>query len=257
MKGNSKLSYFLLVLAIVSLVSFAYVITHETQITIDSGAAAFRTMRWIFAGAGVLLLGVWAALVMTARSMQKKEIRQKMQETHRAQEEKAALSYRGGRLDEASMRNMIVHSFRDYNGGASGTVAGTPEAAQFREYLNQMDAMNTCQARLHTLLELNGASDPNQTEGMMDALEQNLFMNLRKAINWANAVNPQERMPDEISGKLKQIELDNGELLNTARELLTQLTDYINHQGDSRGAEETAGAFIEQLRLMIKIKEEE
>ena len=161
---------------------------------------------------------------------------------------RATLSYRDGRLDENAVRDMILQCFRAFSSGEG--------AAQFRRYLEQMDEMNACQARLHTLLELNGASDLNQTEDMLDALEQNLFMNLRKAINWTNTLSPQTGIPAEIAEKLRLAESDNASLLKTARELLTQLTDYINHQGDSTGAAETASAFIEQLRLMIQRKED-
>ena len=249
--------YFLLGLLILALVGCLLVWTNETQIIIDRGVQGFRALQWLSGGIAALVfvcwLGVWAL-----RSLRhQKAMRRDAQKSRRVQADRAVLSYRDGRLDEASMREMIVGCFRVYNAGSSGAAAGNAEAAQFREYLSQMDTMNAYQARLHTLLELNGASDLNQTEGMLDALEQNLFMNLRQAINWTNTVNPKERMPEEISRKLKQIETKNGELLGTAKELLTQLTDYINHQGDSGSAAETAGAFIEQLRMMIQIKEEE
>ena len=257
MKVGKKLSLVFLVLGVLALCTFVYVITHQDDIIIDSGIRTFRTLRWLSAGAAALLLAAWGVPAAIRRFSDKKSQQLKLEESRRSNEEKALLSYRDGRLDEAGMRSLVARCFRDYNGSAAGTVAETPEAAQFRRYLDQMDAMNICQAQLHTLLELNGASDLNQTEEMMDALEQNLFMNLRKSLNWANALRPQDSIPEDIFEKLRQVESDNSDLLDTARELLTQLTDYINHQGDSKAAEETAGAFIEQLRLMVKIKEGE
>ncbi len=234
-------------LGLALLASFAAIMicANETQIIIDRGAAGFRTLRGLSLGGAGLFAVLTAGAGWLSAIGKKRETQQSAQEKRIEEQARATLSYRDGRLDEAAMRDMIVQCFRAYGGGE----------AQFRRYLEQMDEMNACQARLHTLLELNGASDLNQTEDMLDALEQNLFMNLRKAINWTNTVDPQEGIPAEIAEKLGEIERSNASLLKTAQELLTQLTDYINHQGDSTGAAETAGAFIEQLRLMIQIKE--
>lgn len=237
---------------LLSLVSIL-VCTNETQIIIDRGVTGFRTLRGLTLGGAGLCAVLTAISGWLSAAGKKRKALRSAQEKQQEEQAKATLSYRDGRLDEAAVRDMIVQCFRGYSGGGAAYSDG---AAQFRRYLEQMDEMNTCQARLHTLLELNGASDLNQTEEMLDALEQNLFMNLRKAINWVNTVNSQEGMPPEIADRLRRIEDGNGALLKTAQELLTQLTDYINHQGDSTGAAETAGAFIEQLRMMIQIKEE-
>ena len=241
-------------LALVASVTAIWVCTSETQLIIDLGAAGFRTLRGLMLGAAGLLILLTAGSGWLSSAQKKRRAQRSAQEKQQNEQARATLSYRDGRLDETAVRDMILQCFRAYNSG--GTAAYSTGAALFRRYVEQMDEMNTCQARLHTLLELNGASDLNQTEEMMDALEQNLFMNLRKAINWTNIVSPQEGMPAEIAEKLRQVEGSNGALLKTAQELLTQLTDYINHQGDSTGAAETAGAFIDQLRLMIQIKEE-
>ena len=237
---------------LLSLVSIL-VCTNETQIIIDRGVTGFRTLRGLTLGGAGLCAVLTAISGWLSAAGKKRKALRSAQKKQQEEQAKATLSYRDGRLDEAAVRDMIVQCFRGYSGGGAAYSDG---AAQFRRYLEQMDEMNTCQARLHTLLELNGASDLNQTEEMLDALEQNLFMNLRKAINWVNTVNSQEGMPPEIADRLRRIEDGNGALLKTAQELLTQLTDYINHQGDSTGAAETAGAFIEQLRMMIQIKEE-
>ncbi len=241
-------------LALLAAFGAILVCTSETQIIIDRGVTGFRTLRGLSIGAAGLCALLAAGSGWLSAIEKKRKALRSAQEKQLEEQSKATLSYRDGRLDEAAVRDMILQCFRAYNSGSAG--AYSTEAAQFRRYLEQMDEMNTCQARLHTLLELNGASDLNQTEEMLDALEQNLFMNLRKAINWVNTVNSQEGMPPEIADRLRRIEDGNGALLKTAQELLTQLTDYINHQGDSTGAAETAGAFIEQLRMMIQIKEE-
>ncbi len=241
-------------LALVATVTAIWVCAAETQIIIDLGASGFRTLRGLMLGASGLLILLTAGAGFLSAAQKKRKALQSAQVKQLEEQARATLSYRDGRLDEAAVREMILQCFRAYNG--AGTAANNAGAALFRRYLEQMDEMNTCQARLHTLLELNGASDLNQTEEMLDALEQNLFMNLRKAINWTNTVSPQEGIPAEIAQKLGQVESGNTALLKTAQELLTQLTDYINHQGDSTDAAETAGAFIDQLRLMIQIKEE-
>ncbi len=241
-------------LALAALTGALILSARETQVIIDVGAAGFRTARGLLLGAAALLALLAGLFGFLAAARKKSQALQADQEKRLERQAKATLSYQDGRLHEAAVRDMIVQRFRAFGGaGAAGGGAG---AVQFRAYLEQMDEMNACQARLHTLLELNGASDLNQTEDMLDALEQNLFMNLRKALNWANTVNPREDMPTDIGEKLRRIEGENAALLHTARELLTQLTDYINHQGDSTGAAETAAAFIDQLRLMIQIKEE-
>ena len=240
-------------LALLAVITAVWVCAGETQIIIDRGVSGFRTLRGLMLGASGLLILLTAGAGWLSAAQKKNRALRSAQEKRLEEQAKATLSYRDGRLDEAAVRDMILQCFRAYSGGAGAYSTG---AVLFRRYLEQMDEMNACQARLHTLLELNGASDLNQTEDMLDALEQNLFMNLRNAINWVNTVGPRESIPEDIADKLRQIQDSNEALLNTAQELLTQLTDYINHQGDSTGAAETAGAFIEQLRLMIQIKEE-
>lgn len=239
-------------LALLSAVTAVWVCASETQIIIDRGISGFRTLRGLTIGASGLMILLTAGAGWLSVAQKKRRNLQSAQEKRLEEQAKATLSYRDGRLDETAVRDMILQCYRSYSGGAAYSTG----AMLFRRYVEQMDEMNACQARLHTLLELNGASDLNQTEDMLDALEQNLFMNLRKALNWTNTVGPQESMPGEIADKLRQLQDSNGALLKTAQELLTQLTDYINHQGDSTGAAETAGAFIEQLRMMIQIKEE-
>ena len=235
-------------LALAAAVAGGLVCANETQIIIDRGVSGFRILRGLTLGAAGLAALFTAGAGWLSVAEKERKAQRSAQKKLTEEQAKATLSYRDGRLDENAVRDMILQCFRAYNGGEG--------AAQFRRYLEQMDEMNACQARLHTLLELNGASDLNQTEEMLDALEQNLFMNLRKAINWTNTLSPQSGIPADIAEKLRLAESDNASLLITARELLTQLTDYINHQGDSTGAAETAGAFIEQLRLMIQLKEE-
>lgn len=239
-------------LALLASVGAILVCANETQIIIEQGAAGFRTLQGLSIGGAALFAALTAGAGWLSAAEKKRKALQSAQNRQLEEQARATLSYRDGRLDETAVRDMILKCFRAYGGGAAYSAG----SAQFRRYLEQMDEMNTCQARLHTLLELNGASDLNQTEEMMDALEQNLFMNLRKAINWINTVSVQGDLPPEIAEKLRQAENSNRTLLKTAQELLTQLTDYINHQGDSTGAAETAGAFIEQLRLMIQSKEE-
>ena len=247
--------FFWIFLGLALLASFAAIMVcaNETQIIIDRGASGFRTLRGLSLGGAGLFALLTVGAGWLAAAGKKRKAQQSAQEKRIEEQAKATLSYRDGRLEEAAVRDMILQCFRAYNSGGAG--AYSAGAALFRRYLEQMDEMNTCQARLHTLLELNGASDLNQTEDMLDALEQNLFMNLRKAINWTNTVSPQEGIPADIAAKLTRIEGSNATLLKTAQELLTQLTDYINHQGDSTSAAETAGAFIDQLRMMIQIKE--
>ena len=253
-----KNTYHILIpFGILALIGFIYTITHEIQITADAGFATFRFLRFICGLAAIILILILFILTVLIHSKQKKDIEQKIEASRRAEKEKATLSYKSGRLDEDDIRKMVIRCFRYFNRDDSTTTAKTPDAAQFRRYIAQMDDMNAYQARLHTLLELNGASDLNQTEDMMDALKQSLFMNMRKAINWANAVDPNERISEDITAKLSKLEKNNTRLLNTAGELLTHLTDYINHQGDYGIAEKNAAAFIDQLQLIIKNKEEE
>ena len=224
-------------LALAAAVTAGLVCANETQIIIDRGVSGFRILRGLTLGAAGLTALFTAGAGWLSAAEKKRKAQRSAQKKLTEEQARATLSYRDGRLDENAVRDMILQCFRAFSSGEG--------AAQFRRYLEQMDEMNACQARLHTLLELNGASDLNQTEGMLDALEQNLFMNLRKAINWTNTLSPQTGIPAEIAEKLRLAESDNASLLKTARELLTQLTDYINHQGDSTGAAETAGAFIE------------
>ena len=246
-KGMKLVCVLLLALLIAAAAGRILLSANETDLIIRRGAHWLRNWKQALNIAIPALAAGEALLVFLVfrQNKKRKEAQKKLTEAMAP----GKLSYAGGRLDEAAMNALIHELSQNYMNDKDSGVSGVLKRAQ-----QQMTQMNEHQARLHKILKMNGASDLNEAEEMLDSLEQNLFENLRKAINW---INSSDGAPDqEIMDRLNTICRNNDSINETASKLVRELTNYINHQGDSSYAATQVKSFIENLQEMIKQREE-
>lgn len=102
------------------------------------------------------------------------------------------------------------------------------------ECVHQFEEIRDYRKRLHVLLENNDAAVLSDTEDMLADVEQHMYRNLRKVINYLSVANPRNegdvRKTNEIMEECIRL---NHEHLTQVQDFIYALTDYLNHQGES------------------------
>lgn len=215
----------------------------ETDILIQAGAAAYRTLSWITRGlmlAGLLLL--IPPLLQLAKQRRQQRASQALIDRARAENRKnAPLSNRGGRYQEEEIRSYLIQLFDTM----------PPKFTPYLErYQAQLDRMNSYQARLSRMLKQNGADDLTEAEVLLDKLEQNIFGMMRRVFNWLtmyDAASPEQ----PLFRNLEDAAAHNEKALEQAGRLCAAITEYINNQGSKIDVTNSVKNFIELLKEEI------
>ena len=111
-----------------------------------------------------------------------------------------------------------------------------------------MRMMDRYQDKLNRLLKENGADALNDTEEILEKVEQYLCKNVRKVLNYMNVADPRNLSDQEmIRNKLKNCEAANSVQLDQTQQFLFALTEFLNRQGD----EDTGTDMLEMYRQTI------
>lgn len=232
--------------SIVGLVGIIVTNMSRTNILIERGMDGFRFQLTLFEaitafGGTILAASLVFGLIKeikTRKAAKKQDV--KLLEADRP---KAMLSFETGRLDEEQMRSLLLESFD----------AVEPEFIEHLEtYQTQMDKMNMYQARLHRMLAINGIKDLQETEFLLDKLEQSMFGNLRKAFNWINMRGSTKEAKEKLHANLSKVSTDNQTVLDKASELCNVLTEYINNQGNTTYSVVVFDNFIKSLNEQLE-----
>ena len=114
--------------------------------------------------------------------------------------------------------------------------------------LDQMKTMDRYQNKLNRLLKENGADTLNDTEEILERVEQYLCKNVRKVLNYMNVADTNDVSDQEmIQNKLKNCEEANSVQLDQTQQFLFALTEFLNRQGD----EDTGTDMLEMYRQTI------
>ena len=235
------------VLSVLFAAGFSVLCARETDVLIARGAAFYRSAQIVLAAAFALCLAAGTAAFLLERKARRKALEAEAAAQEEARRREAVLSSENGRLEEETIGGLLASLQARAEGAHNG---GMLEVVL--SYRQQMDQMNRCQAKLHHLLTMNGMTDLEETERLLDEVEQSMFRNLRKAINWMEMAGPAAPLSPRLSEQLEGVMRDNDDILSRSGELLTSLTDYVNHQGRDGSAADTIGIVVESLRTQMK-----
>lgn len=146
----------------------------------------------------------------------------------REKNEKAKLNIREPLKDTVIYERMKRWQNEDW-----GNLTNTKIPALMSDILRQMDEMNGYQAKLSRLLTNNGADYLEDTNGVLESVEQSILKKVRKILNCFVVYDSAK--PDDIE-KMQQLldetKASNDAQLGNVKEFLFAITDFLNKQGD-------------------------
>lgn len=97
----------------------------------------------------------------------------------------------------------------------------------------QLDMMDEHQEKLSHLLDVNGADALNNTEDILDRVEQYLCKNVRKVLNYLDVADEEkEKDVRLVEEKLASCHEEGQKQLQQVQEFLFALADFLNKQGE-------------------------
>lgn len=97
----------------------------------------------------------------------------------------------------------------------------------------QLDMMDEHQEKLSHLLDVNGADALNNTEDILDRVEQYLCKNVRKVLNYLDVADDEEEKDVRlVEEKLTSCHEEGQKQLQQVQEFLFALADFLNKQGE-------------------------
>lgn len=234
-----------IVLACVSALPMLLVSMNSTAIIQNMGIHALNTVRIIalaLAAAGILLAliklissAVRIAGEEKAKDRTEKEIEElKKRKELEERSAKAKLNVKGPLKDAVIYERMKSWLNEDW-----GRMNTTDIPAMMSDILRQMDDMNGYQAKLSRLLTNNGADYLDDTNGVLESVEQSILRKVRKVLN-CFVVYETDRVEDvqKMRELLSETRDSNESQLNNVKDFLFAITDFLNKQGDDNtGAE--------------------
>ena len=230
MKHNKLLTFLMIIAAVL----FAIVLAMRDTLIIHLGIVSYRTLltaAGLIFGVLLLLTVITAAAAGSRKSKERREqkkAQQQLEEQQRRAKEleagqEAGLSVRK-KLDPEAIRAMLEKEKNSRWAILEDEISAC---------IVQMEKMNDYQAKLAGLLRLNDARSLQDTEDVLDQVEQYLCRNVRKALNYMNILDPAS--PEDAAAARKKLLAchdDNQQRLSQTQEFLVALTDFLNRQGD-------------------------
>jgi hypothetical protein len=141
-----------------------------------------------------------------------------------------------GKLDPVQIRNSLITEGDKWLSVVSPT---NPKEAEemdvaIKSVKETMAQMDDYQLRLKNLLDSNGADALRDTEEVLDGVEQHICRNVRKLLNIMTVSSPNTQNDlDVVELTAKNCAEDNNRLLQTTKEFIVAVTEFLNSQGDS------------------------
>ena len=147
---------------------------------------------------------------------------------------KAKLNVKGPLKDEVICERMKSWLNEDW-----GRMTTTDIPALMSDILRQMDEMNGYQAKLGRLLTNNGADYLDDTNGVLESVEQSILRKVRKVLNCFVVYETTSAEDVQKMRTLLQETRDSNEAqLNNVKDFLFAITDFLNKQGDDNSGAE-------------------
>ena len=225
----------MLVLAIASAVTVSVI---KDLLIIQMGIVFYRKIRLlVYFIAGILAVLSLILMVASRRRTAGKENYAEEQRTEKISQT-ADLSVRSG-LDAEKIQELLQEKLEGEWGIYKNEIGSC---------LDQMKTMDRYQNKLNRLLKENGADTLNDTEEILERVEQYLCKNVRKVLNYMNVADTNDVSDQEmIQNKLKNCEEMNAVQLEQTQQFLFALTEFLNRQGD----DDTGTEMLEMYRQTI------
>lgn len=141
-----------------------------------------------------------------------------------------------GSLDPVQIRNSLISEGDKWISYVSQINQGEASelSAAIAGVKETMALMDDYQLRLKNLLDSNGADALRDTEEILDKVEQHICRNVRKLLNIMTVSTPNNQNDmDVVELAAKNCAQDNNSLLQTTKEFIVSVTEFLNSQGDS------------------------
>lgn len=234
-----------LLLAVLSLLPMLIVAANSTAIIQNTGIHALNTAKvisYIVAGAGGLFAVIKlivSAVRIAGEEKDRDRTAKEIEELKRMKEleersAKAKLNVKGPLEDAVICERMKSWLNEDW-----GRMTTTEIPALMSDILRQMDDMNGYQAKLSRLLTNNGADYLDDTNGVLESVEQSILRKVRKVLN-CFVVYETDSAEDvqKMQTLLKETRDSNEAQLNNVKDFLFAITDFLNKQGDDNSGAE-------------------
>ena len=225
----------MLVLAIASAVTVSVI---KDLLIIQMGIVFYRKIRLlVYFIAGILAVLSLILMIASRRRTAGNENNAEEQRTEKISQT-ADLSIRSG-LDAEKIQELLQEKLEGEWGIYKNEIGSC---------LDQMKTMDRYQNKLNRLLKENGADTLNDTEEILERVEQYLCKNVRKVLNYMNVADTNDVSDQEmIQNKLKNCEEMNAVQLEQTQQFLFALTEFLNRQGD----DDTGTEMLEMYRQTI------
>ncbi|MBR4636149.1 MAG: hypothetical protein IKO51_07290 [Clostridia bacterium] len=228
-----------IILAVIACLPMLLVSLCKTAIVQQSGVHTLKTLQilsYIIAAAFALfaVVSIIVAAVREAREVREQNMTQeKLEELKEAKaraekKEQAKLNVRGPLKD-----TVIYERFKSWLNEDWGRMTATRIPAMMSDILRQMNEMNGYQSKLSRLLTNNGADYLEDTNQVLESVEQCILRKVRKVLNCfvVYETNRQEDV-QKIEDLLVETRDANEAQLNNVKEFLFAITDFLNKQGE-------------------------
>lgn len=228
-----------IILAVIASVPMLLVKLCETSIVQQSGVHAAETLRiisYIIAGAFILfaVISIIVTAVREAKAAREESMTQEKLEELKAakaraeKKEQAKLNVRGPLKD-----TVIYERFKSWLNEDWGRMTATRIPDTMNDILRQMDEMNSYQSKLSRLLMNNGADYLEDTNQVLESVEQCILRKVRKVLNCFVVYEPTRREDvEKIEQLLVETRDANAAQLGNVKEFLFAITDFLNKQGE-------------------------
>ncbi len=184
----------------------------------------------------LLVLGTVVFLVFLAMTCSSYFSLKKEEAIEEADSNKGPVLKVKGSLDPVQIRNSLMSEGEKWIASVSQINQG--EASEIRTAIaavkDTMAQMDDYQLRLKNLLDSNGADALRDTEEILDKVEQHICRNVRKLLNIMTVSSPNNQNDmDVVELTAKNCAEDNNRLLQTTKEFIVSVTEFLNSQGDS------------------------
>lgn len=233
------------IFALVATIPLLLVMAFTDNIIQESGVhtlAALRIAAYAFLAAALALL-IMRLIFCTARAISAKKERERAEkelEEERSRKADEAKSEQAKLNVREPLKDSVIYArLKSWLNEDWGRLYGTGIPELITDILRQMDDMNMYQSKLSRLIANNGADYLEDTNAVLESVEQCILRKVRKILN-CFVVYESTRAEDveKMLNLLRETRDSNEAQLNNVKEFLLAITDFLNKQGeDNTGIE--------------------